>query len=425
MKAAVLTARDVVLLSCSISALALASCASTQDGPGDDPAEGRGTSQSPSGTSSQAGLALGPGPISEPAVLDASYAIRTAYASDVRVNGVAAGDLDPDSPGDEIVAVDRLGRVHVITNPGGEPTHQMIAATGGELVQVAVGNLLAEAPGDEIVAVGAYSGTEDDDGPGVVRVFYRDGAGDWQGIDYVAPALVHGVAVGPLSHSNSTGPESFVCAGFFHQALVGNVYPAKDGSGVGMGVGALDLPRVGNVKGVAMTTAGFVLACDDGQSVQFTSGPKGFRPGVPIEHGSALARVSYDAEMGLLLADNDGFLRIVSPDTASSTTVLERSKQRLRGALFVDIDPSNAGLEACSAGYDGRIRVVRLNRVEKKELDLPGQPVTMGWSGEVRYVVRDSAKLHHLATGDIAGVGTCLISCGYSGDVLLIHRQDG
>ncbi len=411
MKTAALTACGP-LAGLVLSAWALSSCAASDAG-SQAPVGGTPGAQSPA--------VPHPGAISESAALDASYAVRTAYASDVRVNGVAAGDLDPTAPGDEIVAVDRLGRVHVITKLGDEFKSAEIAATGGELVQVAVGNLLSDVPGDEIVAVGAYTGTEDDDGPGVVRVFYRNSAGTWMESTYTAPALVHGVAVGTWG---ADGADSFVCAGFFQQALVGTLHLEADGSGVAMGVGALDLPRTGNAKGVAMTPNGFVLACDDGQSVEFEKGADGFKYKSPVEHGSALARVDYDPTMGLLLGDNDGFLRIVSSDAQSSTTILERSKQRLRGALFVDIDPTNAGLEACSAGYDGRIRVVRLNRVEKKELDLPGQPVSMGWSGEVRYVARDSAKLHHLGTGQLDGMGTCLISCGYSGDVLLIHRQD-
>jgi len=39
-----------------------------------------------------------------------------------------------------------------------------------------------------------------------------------------------------------------------------------------------------------------------------------------------------------------------------------------------------------------------------------------------RSVARDSAKLHHLTTGEIDGLGLCLVSCGYSGSVLVINR---
>ena len=305
----------------------------------------------------------------------------------------------------------------------------MIATTGGELVQVAVGDLMPSVPGDEIVAVGAESGTEDDDGPGAIRIFHR-GAGDgWVETTYLAPSLVHAIAIGPLRSGESA---SFVCAGFFQQALIGRLVPSADSGadlvagskGVSLSMAALDLPPVGNAKGLALTTEGFVMAFDDGHTVEFVATPEGYSHRSPVPHGSPLARIAYDPEVGVLLCDNDGFLRVFPLGERQGSKVLERAKQRLRGAVFVDIDPKNEGVEACSAGYDGLVRVVDLNRIETKQLDLPGQPVTQGWDGRLRYVARDSAKLHHLTSGDIDGFGTCLITCGYSGDVLLIHRQD-
>ncbi|MFT7170387.1 MAG: hypothetical protein ACI80K_003535 [Paracoccaceae bacterium] len=392
---------------------------------GSGPGSGSG-SGSGSGGDQDAQPAWDGAPISSAISLDASYAVQVAYESDVRVNGVAAGDLDPTVPGDEIVAVDHLGRVHVIARVRGKFRHDLIATTGGELVQVAVGDLLPSVPGDEIVAVGVSKGTEDDPGAGIIRVFHRDGSGGWRETSYLTPGLVHGVAVGTVGLLPA---DSFVCAGFFRQVLVGNLTMKVKGGGIAMGIGAIDLPRVGNVKGVALTEEGFVLATDDGHSIEYTAALGEILPRRPVQHGSPLARVGYAKEIGMLFADNDGYLRVTSPVLAEgdspTESILERAKQRLRGAIFVDIDPNNPGLEACSAGYDGRVRVVGLNRVEQKQLDLPGQPVTIGWKGEVRYVARDSGKLHHLAKGEIDGIGTCLISCGYSGDVLLIHRQDG
>ena len=397
----------------SLGVVFLGACASSGSTPGEP---GRNVS----GVESElpASIPLDSGPISSPAVLHASYAIVPALESDVRVNGVATGDLDPSVPGQEIVAVDLLGRVHIATREGDGFRHDMIATTGGELVQVAVGDLVPSIPGDEIVAVGAESGTEDDPGPGAVRIYHR-GKGGWQETTYLAPSLVHAIAIGPLR--NGEAP-SLVCAGFFQQALIGTMSPTGDG-GVRLQMAALDLPPVGNAKGLALTEAGFVMACDDGHTVEFVATPEGFSHRSPVPHGSPLARIAYDSEIGVLICDNDGFLRVFPLGDRPSSKILERAKQRLRGAVLVDIDPNNEGKEACSAGYDGFVRVVGLNRVEKKQLDLPGQPVSRGWDGDLRYVARDSAKLHHLAAADIDGLGTCLVSCGYSGDVLLIYRQ--
>ena len=364
-------------------------------------------------------IPINSGPISSPIVLDASYGIEPAFESDVRVNGVATGDLDPSTPGDEIVAVDRLGRIHVMTREGDGFRHDMVATTGGELVQVATGDLLPSVPGDEFVAVGAQSGTEDDEGPGVVRIYHRGSSGNWVETTYLAPSLVHAIAVGPIRPG---GAASLVGGGFFEQALIGTMSVGTGGE-PRLGMGVLDLPQVGNAKGVALTDDGFVMAFDDGHTVEFVATEEGYSHRSPVSHGSPLARVAFDPEVGVLLCDNDGFLRVFPLGDQPSTEILERAKQRLRGAVLVDIDPQNPGLEACSAGYDGLVRVIGLNRVEEKQLDLPGQPVTQSWDGDLRYVARDSAKLHHLSAATIEGYGTCLVSAGYSGDVLLIYRQ--
>ncbi|QDV08113.1 hypothetical protein Poly30_36490 [Planctomycetes bacterium Poly30] len=371
------------------------------------------------------------GPISAPVVLDPGYAAELVYRCDVRVNGVATGELDPERPGEEIVAVDQLGRVHLIARVGDSFGHQVIASTSGELVQVAVGDLLPSAPGtpamDEIVAVGAHHGKEDDGGPGIVRVFHREKSGHWAETSYLTPGLVHGVAVGDIG---LTEHDQFVCAGFFPQALVGTLTTQVKGGAVAMGIGAIDLPRIGNVKGVALTEEGFVLAADDGHSVEYMVLPGEFGHQPPVQHGSPLSRVAYSKEIGVLLADDEGHLRILSTGPSPTSSLLESSEDRLRGAVFMDIDPGSEGaeaqgLEACSVGYDGRVRVVDLSRVDGKQPESSGQSQAIGFEGKLRHVARDTDKLHDLRAGDIADFGPCLITCGDSGHVLLIHRKDG
>ncbi|WP_145205397.1 hypothetical protein [Planctomycetes bacterium Poly30] len=43
------------------------------------------------------------------------------------------------------------------------------------------------------------------------------------------------------------------------------------------------------------------------------------------------------------------------------------------------------------------------------------------WTGDVREIARDSAELRDLASGDFEGLGTSLVTCGASGNVLVIH----
>ena len=111
------------------------------------------------------GLALGCG---KPEATDGASAASTgSTAVDARgwvsavlldpaskLSGVAIGDLLPDRPGSEIVAVGTDHRMHLIWRDGGTWTSEVIATTPGEMIQVAVGAQDPDLPGDEIGAVG-------------------------------------------------------------------------------------------------------------------------------------------------------------------------------------------------------------------------------------------------------------------------------
>ena len=84
--------------------------------------------------------------------------------------------------------------------------------------------------------------------------------------------------------------------------------------------------------------------------------------------------------------------------------------------------PGDDGVEVATAGYDGVIRVVTLERVEIRSMDHPDRAARTGLISSKRSVARDSAKLHHLTTGVIDGLGLCRVSCGYSGSVLVVQR---
>ena len=197
----------------------LAACAST-----DEPEPGTGGDD--------------PGPIAAPELVDEDWSLMVAYEGDVRINGVATGELDPETPGDEIVTVDQRGRLRILRRTG-DGFEEMelgdIVATGdglevqgaadaptGELVQVICTDLVPRIPGDEIIAVGVLAGGEDDGGSGLVRVFARAGVDHaWMEYRYVTPALVHAVTAGDIL-PNRPGTE-FVIAGFFGDARVGRL----------------------------------------------------------------------------------------------------------------------------------------------------------------------------------------------------------
>ena len=60
-----------------------------------------------------------------------------------------------------------------------------------------------------------------------------------------------------------------------------------------------------------------------------------------------------------------------------------------------------------TAGYTGEVVTLR----RRKD----------GWQTEV--VAVDDGRLHHLAAGDIEGIGPCLVTCGYSGRLLVAYPR--
>lgn len=370
--------------------------------------------------------ALSVEPISEPVLMDPNWAMEVAFEGDVRINGVAAGDLDAARPGDELVLVNRLGFIQILHREGGGfveavlPSPMDIVGTvgaqepGGELVQVAVGDLDPSAAGDEIVAVGKADGGEDDPGLGLVRVLSRSGEGGaWVERRAVTPALVHAIAIGDVLPDRE-GLE-FVFAGFFGEALVGYI---DEASGTLL-VDSLGAQHKGNAKGVCLTDDGIVLACDDGNTVRYRRTAKGAWTLVATkQQGAPLARIAaFDGEH-VAVCGNDGTFRLLGGPSFSSTTYLHRVGNRLRGSVIVDIDPSEDGVEACTAGYDGEIRIVYLHPSEDG-----GRPGAVRYATTKKSVARDTAKIHHLTTGSFDGLGQCLVSCGYSGDVLVVHPK--
>ncbi|MEM9380850.1 MAG: hypothetical protein AAGB93_12930 [Planctomycetota bacterium] len=406
--------------------LLLAACAST-----DEPNGTNDDAPAPAGDSSPTEPASsGPAPISIPAVLEDGWSLTAAYESDVRVNGVACGDLDRRTPGDEIVAVDQRGRILMFRRAGdgfepmelppipayGEGIEEQGAtdAPSGELVQVICADIAPRIPGDEVIAVGVLEGGEDDGGRGLVRVLARAGTDrSWVEHRKVTPALAHGVVAGEMDEGHP-GIE-FLVAGFFGEALIGAVSPRPGPVRIAYSEG-IGLRHEGNAKGACVTDAGIVLACDDGWASEYRPDGDGrWALAHRDDLGATLARIAWFPEHGgVAVCANDGTYRFLRRDAetgALGTNMLDRSDNRLRGAVVADLDPSHEGRETATAGYDGRIRLIWIDAGEDGRL-----------STTKATLARDTAKIHHLAAGDFDGMGPCLVSCGYSGDVLVVRR---
>lgn len=323
---------------------------------------------------------------------------ETALQIDATLGGCAIGDIDPRHAGNEIAVVAADGRVLCVRRDGAGWSHELVAQLPGEQIQCAVGDILPH-PGDELVTVGVAEGGEDDGGAGVAWVFGRGPDGWWRHELLHDEALLHAVAIGDVDPVRE-GAE-VVLAGFSREIHL----LVRDGGGHAL-TSAEGLP--GNAKGAAVGLGGAVIACDDGSLVSVLFGGGQILGAQVLEtYPAPLARVAASGSRVLVCA-NDGRLRLWDGEV---TTTFYESADRLRGAVLAELDPRREGVEMATAGYDGRISLLWLDR------DDPGGP-----RAQVLEVARDVDRLHHLTAGELPGLGVCLVACGYSGRVTVAGR---
>lgn len=312
-----------------------------------------------------------------------------------KLGGCVVADLDPALPGNEIAVVAGDGGVHLLWRDGHRWRHRRPHNTEGESIQCVAGELLPQQAGEELVALGVATGGEDDGGPGrATAMGITADRETWLKPLIESEALIHAGAMGDLDPGNPG--EELAYGGFFGEArLIG-----------GQGTPTVLGPLPGNAKGAAVGLGGVVFACDDGSLVLFRRGGAGWRSEVLTRAPDALARVDATAEQVLFCA-NDGGLRLWQ---GGSTRLLHRSGDRLRGAVIADLDPAAPGPEYATAGYDGRIVVVRDAGARNPRVTVVG---------------RDPERFHHLAAGVLPGLGPCLVACGYGGRVVVVGRGSG
>jgi hypothetical protein len=121
---------------------------------------------------------------------------ETALEAGAGLGGCAVGDVMPDRPGQEIVAVGNDGSVHLMWPTETEWKSERLHMASGELIQVSIGEFDPTSPGPEIIGVGMASGQERrGNGKGVAVVIRRTPDG-WRGdVVFTAPALQHSVCV--------------------------------------------------------------------------------------------------------------------------------------------------------------------------------------------------------------------------------------
>lgn len=310
-----------------------------------------------------------------------------AYEAGAKLGGCVVGNVDPDHDGDEITAAAADGRILVIRKTGEGFTGEAVAKTPGEMIQVAVGELNGAAGSVEIVAVGVTEGGEGDpDAKGAAVLVSRHGKEWRQERIFEDTALLHGVGF---------GLGGVVVVGYSNTAHLLTRGPERTWKATKIA----DLPGAG--KCVVRHGAGVAIGCHDGSVVVVSRTEDGFSAKTVDHRDAGRARIA-SRDGWILTSDDDATLSLVTED---GTTALHEESAKLRGAVLAELDPESPGLEAATAGYGKAITVVRRR----------GD----AWRAEV--VARDADRIHHLTSGRLPGIDrTVLVTCGYSGRVLVL-----
>jgi len=352
---------------------------------------------------SGAGQAGADDPVGGVEAPDEDWVVEVAFSNDTKLGGCAVGELDPGSPGGEIVTVAGDGQVWLTARVDGAWSSSSIAQLPGEAIGCVAADLLPEIPGDEIVTVGVTAGGEESGSPGVAHLLSRGADGWTTEVLLEDDALLHGVAVGDM---DKDGVLDVVVAGYTRRVTVLGRDPSDSGwrtLGTGMlpdaAKSVVVLDPLGDRAGLA------VVGCRDGSLIEFRLAEGGELARVDWAPGSSSQARLGALSPGVLVASDGGTLTFVKGDTRGPE--FYASGDKLRGAMVADVDPGvGASRQACTAGYDGAIVVTGIT------------------SGESRVVARDDDRLHHLAVGQLHPEGPpSLVACGYSGRVIVVtHR---
>lgn len=326
-----------------------------------------------------------------------------AYAAKAKLGGVALGDVYPEVPGSEIVAVAVDGRVIVVRRVLDDWHGEVAFEAPGELIAVACGDLLPNRPGDEILAVGMAAGDEESDGPGAAWLLARRRDGGFDARQLLQPsALQHAAAIGDFDPEHP-GLEA-LCAGFDRRV---HLFTVSDDLSFEHRE-LCELP--GPAKGMCEWSGRAVFACGSGHVVALNHGLQ-WGLETLLERGAGFARPFVHGDL-LVAAADDGALVARDLASRSEARVLHQQNMKARGAYIGELDSGVAGLEVATVGYEGRILMLRL-----------GAPAADGHP-QVVELARTGVALHHLAGGDalLDRPGDELVIVGYSGDVIVLSR---
>lgn len=319
---------------------------------------------------------------------DSHWFTEIVFQAPDKLGACAAGELDPNAAGVEIVTACRTGEIFVVRRTSRGWEAEKVFECAGEMIQVAVGDAIPEREGQEIIVCGMAEGPEVDEGPGAASCISRTGEG-WRGEPLLEePGLLHAVCVA----------DGAVFASGFSQ----RVHRIVHEDGVWKKEVVAELP--GAAKNAVAMKEGIAFACNDGSLVRLRREGPEWKTTVWDERDVGRARMGTDGER-IVIGDDDGTLSLVSDD---GRTELYRSDQKLRGAALANLMPEHDGLEVATAGYDGRIVVLR----------------KAGEEWQATPIFGDLDKFHHLVAAELDDRSSPeIIACGYTGRLVVISRR--
>ena len=333
-------------------------------------------------------------------------------------DGIAVGEVYADRPGLETVFVSRNGWVYLSYYDQTSSTWMtdQLWQSPGQLLSPAIGDLRPDKPGNEIIAVGLSYGTEDapQGGNGTATVLVRETlTSDWTPERaFTQPLLVHGCDIGDV---DPTIPGNEAVVTTFNKTAVliwwdnvtktyQNSVIFPDSHNVRKVVIADILPeRPGNELVAVSKSGNATLAYGNHTNWTWSR----------VYTGDALARVAVgniDPDDNLEIYLGSDTNKVIGLKRSGSTWTPQEimvDSDKNRGVWIADVDPNVPGNELYSFGYSRRL------------VQITGS-FSSGWSYKDLFL--DTARGHEIRIGDlrtdIPGLEIAIV--GYSGNVTIV-----
>ena len=340
---------------------------------------------------------------------DEAWKSQTLIETDRGMGGAAIGDLDPDSPGNEVAVVNAGGEVWMARRSGATWQSERIHKGAGEMIMCAIGDVDPRYPGHEFVGVGMVRGEESRTGPGQVTMVRKD-AGQWVATSlFQDDHMIHGVAVGDVS-TRHPGVEIIAC-GFSHRVTLlwfdGQQWQPE------VIYVANDRMKIGAVADVLPEHDGMevVVSGSDGNAVVLWESELGWKHDVIFSDPIGQSRVA-PGKPGILIGGDKGKLTLASRhERRWRTQFIARDSAKIRGVAIADVDPAVPGPELYACGYSTNVT----------QLTQDGNGY---WRSRIIFTAE--RPLHHLLAGELEPnhPGLELITCGHAGRLFLLTPGD-